>query len=363
MSARIIIPLVLLAIAPLAFANQAAPQPDHTPEGEVAWMQDTYRAVTAYHVLLTRNQVSRELVSSVLHDIDRYLEEVDSRLGLDELFIEDERQLALISKWAAKAHLQAALLHARGVDLERSIDHFERVIDLLGHHPVEWDEPLERKAQLGLLPGASEFVFEMASPRQVVDDLKRFWGSGVVTRFEIVDLPNSARGTLQLERAGGAGDPFSQSAFELARERFGERTAEGLTEFRVVLPPGLYTVTSSASAIPNLEVRVLAGSVPDPVIVSPHTFTFQLAVENDVCRPELVLNGVVVPVLNDLPYGSYLVRPNPNCTMRVPDKISVRPGAEVSLRTEPERLDFLKEGQPIFLFVTTPPASTYTLRF
>ena len=46
-----------------------------------------------------------------------------------------------------------------------------------------------------------------------------------------------------------------------------------------------------------------------------------------------------------------------------PDKITVEQNSEVTLRTEPEKLDYVKEGQPIFLYVTTPPASTYTLRF
>ncbi|MDQ7089000.1 MAG: hypothetical protein Q9Q13_14595 [Acidobacteriota bacterium] len=53
----------------------------------------------------------------------------------------------------------------------------------------------------------------------------------------------------------------------------------------------------------------------------------------------------------------------PSCDRRLPDKITVEQKAEVTLRTEPERLDYVKEGQPIFLFITTPPESTYTLRF
>ena len=37
-------------------------------------------------------------------------------------------------------------------------------------------------------------------------------------------------------------------------------------------------------------------------------------------------------------------------------------GDEVRLRTEPEKLDYLREGQPIFVYVTTPAESVYTLR-
>ncbi len=350
-------PLVLLVAGALLAPSLAGPQ----PRSEVERVQDIYRAITAYQVLFDRDEVSSKLVQSALYDVSRYVEELDNRLATDQLFIDDPVELERIREWVAKAHLQAALLHARGVDLESSIVEFEKVTELLGRHPAQWDVEIERRARRGTLPEVREIVYEMARMPEVVEDLRTFWSTGVVTRFAVDDLGPDARRSLVLERTGGRVDPFYIAAWELARERFAERVVRGETEVRVVLPPGKYLLSSQIGAVPKLALRFEAGQVPDPVIVRPETFSFQLAT-TDACRPHLLQNGVPLASLQDLPYGTFTVEAPAGCSRRLPDKITVKPAREVSLRTEPEKLDYVREGQPIFLFITTPPGSVYTLR-
>ena len=114
--------------------------------------------------------------------------------------------------------------------------------------------------------------------------------------------------------------------------------------------------------MPTRRIVVKEGSAPDPVLLSPRTFSFQFAGTGQNCRPELELNGVRLSGLEDLPFGTYTVSAPSTCDRRLPDKIVVSEGDEVRLRTEPEKLDYLREGQPIFVYVTTPAESVYTLR-
>jgi hypothetical protein len=352
--------ILLLALAalvgPTAFAG---PSP---AEVELERMDDLYRAITAYHVLLQGDGVTREMVTSALYDVEQYVEELDSRLATNTLFIEDQRALEALEEIVAKAHLQAALLHAKGVDLEGSISQYEQVIDLIGHDPADWEVDVERSARSGLLRNYGEIVFETAKPRQIVEDLKSFWASGVVTRFKVEEYATSQRLALRLERIGGRTDPFSTAAFDVAAERFQARIAKGQEEFRVVLPPGHYKVAAADEGIAPLEFRLPPGGVPDPVVLNPNTFSFEFATEDPDCRPQLTHNGLPVRTFAGLPYGSFRVEAPSGCKRRLPDKIVVEQNSQVTLRTEPEKLDYVKEGQPIFLFITTPPGSTYTLR-
>jgi hypothetical protein len=346
--------------APAAEVNVAGFDP---VQAEVDRMQDLYRAVTNYHLLLQGDGVTSLTVSAALHDVERYLEEIDGKYATDQLFIKDQKALEQLTKIVAKAHFQGAILHARGVDLEASISQYEKTLDLLKSDPADWDQELERTARPGLLPQAQEIAFQLTTPREAVQDLKEFWASGVVTRFKSRDLTPTQRATIQLERVGGRNDAFSDASFQVAAQRFSQRIADALDEFRVVLPPGRYRVGSGDATFPPFDFQLQEGGVPDPIYVNPNTFSFSWASENEKCRPTLVLNGLPVKTFAGLPYGTYHVQRQPGCEQRLPDKISVDQNTEVTLRTEPPKLDFVREGQPIFLFITTPPGSSYTLRF
>ena len=352
-------PVVVLAL--LAGLHVVPTPADPDRRDEVGRVRDIYRAIVSYQVLFDREEVSSELVQSALWDVEHYVEELDARLATDQLFIDDPKELQNIREWVAKAHLQAALLHARGVDLEASIVEFEKVTELIGRHPSQWDVEIERRAHRGTLPEVRDVVYEMARTPEVVEDLRAFWGSGVVARFVVADLGPDARRSLVLERTGGRVDPFYLASWELARDRFARRVARGESEIRVVLPPGAYALTSQTGAVRSLALRFEAGQVPDPVIVSPRTFSFQMMTAEG-CRPRLLQNGVPVESLQDLPFGTFTVEAPADCPRRLPDRITVTPGPEVSLRTEPEKLDYVREGEPIFLFITTPPDSVYKLR-
>ena len=351
---------VILLASTVAFA---APTASDDAKAELQQMRDIYRTITSYHTLLQGEGVTKDLVTAALYDVEHYVEVLDNRFATAKLFIEDHRVLSDIKEVVAKAHLQASLLHARGVDLESSIEQYEQVVDLLGHDPGDWDVEVAKRGKPGLLPGASEAVFEMASPREAVEDLKSFWASGVVTRFQVREFTPDQRDSLQLERVGGGTDAFENAAFSLAAERFNTRTGKGLEGFRVVLPPGRYRVVSEQQAIPPLEFRLRTGGIPDPVVLNPNTFNFELTAKEGPCVPQMSINGIPVRNLTGLSYGTYRLDVPAACQRRLPDKIVVEQKSEVTLRTEPEKLDFVKKGQPIFLFITTPPQSTYTLKF
>jgi hypothetical protein len=359
MTKRIVI--VLLALAAVAAPALAETAFDPVA-AELTRVKEMYRAVTAYHVLMQGEGVTKETVHAVLYDVERYVGEMDNRYETGQLFIKDQKALAEMKLYVAKAHFQCALLHARGVDLEGSITQYEKTVDLLGFDPSEWTEQVERSARPGLLANAAEVAYEMAAPKNVVEDLKSFWSSGLVTRFKVEEYTPAQRGQLKLERIGGPTDPFSEASFALANARFADRTAQGIEEFRVVLPHGRYYVSSADKTVPSMYFSLTQGGVPDPVILNPNTFNFAFGSGDEKCRPQLMLNGLPVKNLQALPFGTYRVAAPANCTLRLPEKITVEQNSEVSLRTEPERLDFVKPGQPIFLFVTTPPGSTYTLR-
>lgn len=354
---------LILFAALAALANPVFAEKTFDPvQAELDRVKDLYRAVTAYHVLMQGEGVTKETVGAVLYDVERYVGEMESRYETGQLFIKDQKALDEMKRYVAKAHFQCALLHARGVDLEGSITQYERTIDLLGFDPTEWDEAVERSARPGLLPNAAEVAYEMAAPKSVVEDLKDFWGSGVVTRIRVEEYTAAQRAHLQLERLSGGTDPFNEAAYSVAAARFAERAALGMEEFRIVLPSGHYRVTGKGDpTVKTVEFSLNQGGVPDPLVVNPNSFTFAVTGE-ERCRPSLTLNGVPVRPGQQMPFGTYRVEPAPNCTQRVPDKITIDQSTEVTLRTEPERLDFVKPGQPIFLFVTTPPMSTYTLR-
>ena len=354
---RLLLPLALTIVL------LAPALAETSPERELEQIQNIYRAITSYHTLLQGDGVTKQMVDAALYDVEHYVDEIDSRYATDKLFVEDRRVLGEITKTVAKAHFQAALLHARGVDLEGSIVQYEKVLDLLGYDPADWDVDIERSGRPGLLSGVSEVVFRMTSPREAVEDLKHFWSAGVVTRFRVREFSSSQLEGMTLERIGGRNDAFSQASFELAQERFAERVKAGLEEFRVVLPPGRYRATAAGTGVEPLEFYLRQGGVPDPIVLNPNSFSFAFANEGGPCTPELYLNGLPVKNLVGLAYGTYKVKVPKSCDRRLPDKITVEQKAEVTLRTEPERLDYVKEGQPIFLFITTPPESTYTLRF
>ncbi|MDH3283257.1 MAG: hypothetical protein OEQ13_00810 [Acidobacteriota bacterium] len=347
-----------MTIAPLI----AAADTIDATKSELERVKSLYRAITSYHVLLHGEGASEATVSSALYDIERYVDELDGRLATDELFISDQAALEEISDVVARAHFQAALLHAKGVDLERSIVHYERVVDLLGYDPVNWDVSLERSGRMGLSPEAKELVFEMAAPRRVVDDLKTFWSAGVVTRFKVEEYTHGQRARFSFARVGGRQDAFSEAAFRIAKERFAQRLAAGLEEFRVVLPAGTYEIGGEDETFVPRQFAIVKGGVPDPMVLNPNSFSFELAGGESTCRPRLSLNGVEIRDFSNLPFGTYRVTPSPDCTRRLPDRITVEQKSEVTLRTEPERLDLVREGQPIFLFITTPAGSTYSLR-
>lgn len=355
--------VVLAAALSLAVLGMSAVVAETSPDQELDYVQNLYRAITSYHTLLRGEGVTKQMVDAALYDVEHYVDEIDNRYATDKLFVEDHRVMQEITKVVAKAHFQAALLHARGVDLEGSIIQYEKVVDLLGYDPADWDVDIERGGRPGLLPGVSELVFRMSSPREAVEDLKHFWSAGVVTRFHVREFAPNQLEAMTLDRIGGRNDPFSQASFELAQERFGERAKKGLEEYRVVLPPGRYRVTAPGTDIEPLEFYLRQGGVPDPVILNPNTFNFALANEDPNCKPEFYHNGLPIKNLLGLSYGTYRIKAPAGCSRRLPDKIVVEQKNEVTLRTEPERLDYVKEGQPIFLFITTPADSTYNLRF
>ncbi|MBP7147340.1 MAG: hypothetical protein KBD01_07325 [Acidobacteria bacterium] len=352
--------LILLAasLVPAALAQVA----DDPVGSELERVTDLYRAIVSYHVLLQGDGVTKEMVTSAIHDVEKYVEELDNRYATAQLFIKDQKALDDIKYTVAKAHFEASLLHARGVDLEGSIVQYEEVIELLGMDPVDWQEDLVRSAKPGLLPGAMEIAYQTAAPRDLVEDLKLFWSSGVVTRFNVREYAPSQLASLKMERIGGRTDPFSEASFQLAAGRFAERTSSGLETFRVVLPPGYYRVSSTDPTIHPLEFQLTQGGVPDPVVLNPNSFSFAFGAQDDKCRPVVTLNGLPIKNFGAIPYGTYRLKAPATCAKRLPDKITVDQNAEVTLRTEPEKLDYVKEGQPIFLFITTPPGSTYTLR-
>ncbi len=335
--------------------------PDNV-QNEIDRAQDLYRAVTAYHVMMQGENVTKEMVQSALFDVEHYVDEIDSRYGTAQLFIKDQKALETIKSYVAKAHFAASMMHARGVDLEGSITQYEKVVDLLGYDPADWKIDIERSAKRGLLPHAAEVAFSMATPRDVVEDLKSFWSAGVVTRFFVKDYSPDQRHSLKMERIGGATDPFSEASFQLAANRFTERLTSGLEEFRVVLPAGRYRVSSKAEGIAPVDFLLVQNGVPDPIVLNPNTFSFGFTAPDDRCRPNMTLNGLPVRHFSGLPFGTYRVEAPKSCSQRMPDKITVMQNSEMTLRSEPERLDFVKEGQPIFLFITTPPGSTYNLR-
>ena len=354
-----------LSVAFFACAALAAPAVG-SDAGEVQTeldrVADLYRALTAYHVLLDESGASEQTVQAALYDVERYVVELDERLATNELFIDDQSALDSIRQIVAKAHMQASLLHAKGVDLEASIDHYESVVDMLGYDPSEWGELVERSGRLGLLEGAGEMIFDLAEPSRVIADLETFWSAGVVLRVQVQEYTAAQREGLRLARVGGRKDGFSEAAFRVAASRFAERVREGLDQFRVVLPPGTYEIGGENDALRTRQLVLLGGGVPDPVILNPNSFSFAFSSENGTCMPVLSLNGIPVRETAGLPFGTYRVSAAPECPRRMPDRITVEQKSEVTLRTEPERLDLIKEGQPIFLFVTTPPDSTYTLR-
>ena len=351
----------LLAVG-LALASARAAEPASDPRAEVERARNLLRAITDYHVLLQGEGATRDVIAAVLFDVDRYAEQLDDRLGTSRLLLRDPQALEELADIVARAHLQCAILHARGVDLESSIRHYERVAELLGYDPADWETTVERRARPGRLPRAAEVAYEMASPRDVAEDLKHFWSAGVIARFVLREHTPAQRSNLRLERFGGANDPFSGAAYTLGAARFAARATEGLDEFRVVLPPGHYRVVSVDKSAAPVEFHLPAGSYPDPVVLNPNTFSFAFASADEKCRPTLTLNGIPVRALESLPYGAYRVAAPPTFVRRLPDKITVDQGDEVTLRMEPERLDAAREGEPIFLYVTTPPGSVYTLR-
>ncbi len=354
---------ILCAAAGLALAL-AAPALADVDRGQVALdrVNDMYRAITSYHVLVQGEGVGKEQVQAALYDVERYVEEMENRYATSQLFLKDDKVLDEMRLTVAKAHLQAAILHARGVDLEGSITQYEKAVDLLGLDPADWDVEVERSARPGTLANAVEIAYQKAKPREIVEDLKVFWSAGVVTRFRVRDYAHVQRASAALERIGGAMDPFSDASFGLAAQRFAERMSAGVEEFRIVLPAGMYRVASKNEMVTPIEFRVVANGVPDPVVLNPNTFSFSFTATDEKCRPTLVLNGIPVKTMTGLAYGTYRVDAPKTCTQRLPDKITVDQNSEVTVRTEPERLDYVKEGQPIFLFVTTPPGSTYSLR-
>lgn len=353
-------PFAALAAGNVKAGPVAAALGDSAP-AELERLSDMYRTVTSYHLVLAK-EAGRDLVTSALFDVERYVREMHARLETSELFVRDEQALGRMKMLVAKAHLQCALLHARGVDLERSIVHYEQALDLVGQDPAAWDTEVEISAQNGRLPGGAEAIFRLATPGEAVQQLKTFWSSGVVTRFKLVELTPAQRETLRLERFGGAMDGFSTTAFDLASGRFSERAGEGLEEYRVVLPAGRYRVISADKTLRPVEFHVTQGNVPDAVTVSPNTFHFEWAAADATCRPQLSLNGLPVREISHLPFGSYRVTAPKGCARRLPDKITVEQGSTVSLRSEPPKIDQARPGEPIFLFVTTPPGSVYHLR-
>jgi hypothetical protein len=358
--------LVLAAAAAALPPQPAAPKTDPAEfaRAESARFDDAYRAIVAYHVLLQGERGTKPVVEAALYDAQRLVEDMDARYATDELFVKAPATLEKMKRTLARAHLQVAFLNGRGVDLERSTAEYEKAAELLGFDPADWDVPLERTASLGTQPLANDVAFDMALPRDVVEDLKQFWSAGVIARFSIEGYTLPQRAGLALERVGAAREGFATAAFDLAAGRFAERAAAGETSFRVALPPGRYRVTGGAAAEEPFEFMLAANGVPDPIVVNPDTFAFEFAAAPPgACRPRFTLNGIAVTAFDRLRYGTYRIEPPAGCGERLPDKITVTQRPEVTVRMEPERLEYARAGQPIFLFVTTPPGSRYKLRF
>jgi len=329
---------------------------------ELARVKDLERSIVSYHLLLQGESATKDVVAAALFDVERRTEELDSRLEAAPILIKDAKAIPALRMVVAKAHLEAALLHARGVDLENSIRHYERAVDLLGFDPVDWTEPLERGARPGSLANVADVVYDVAPAKEIVADLREFWSSGAVARFQVREIPPFQRARLQLKRVGGANDGFSRAAFELAAKRFAERVAAGYEDFRVVVPIGRYIVDASAIDGPPTEFRAATGVALDPIVVNPNRFSFDFVSPDVLCMPRLTLNGLPVKGQENLPFGAYTIEVPTACPRPTPKKITVNQAQEVTLRSEPERLDALRPGQPIFLFVTTPAGSTYRVR-
>lgn len=358
--------LVAAAVAALPAPQPAKPKADPAEfaRAEVAHFDDAYRAIVAYHVLLQGDRATKPVVEAALYDVQCQVDDLDARYATDELFVKDPAALLRMKRTLARAHLEVALLNGRGVDLERSTAEYEKAAELLGFDPADWDVPMERTASLGALPLANDVAYEMAPPRDVVEDLKQFWSAGAIARFAVEGYPLAQRARLRLERVGAAKEGFATAAFDLAAKRFAEHVAAGEHSFRLALPPGRYRVTGPDPAAEPFEFALAAGGVPDPLVLNPNTFAFEFAsAQPGPCRPRFTLNGIAVTSFDRLRYGTYRIEPPAGCRQRLPDRITVSQRAEVTVRTEPERLEYAREGQPIFLFVTTPPGSSYTLRF
>ena len=350
-----------LAAAVVPAAAATATMGPEAVKAEVATFDDLYRALTTYHILLQGDRATRPVVESALYDVERYVEEIDGRYATDQLFVADKDALDELRLTTAKAHLEAALLDARGVDIESSVSHYEKAVALYGPNIAEWDVRIPRTARPGTLPGAVDAAYEMATVAEVLEDLKNFWSSGVMVRFKIREFQPAQRATLRLERAGGAGNDFARASFDVAAARFAARAAAGADEIRVALPAGSYRVVSGDPAVKPLSFAALAGSAPDPIVLNPNRFSFELS-PDERCRPELTLNGLPINDVRDVPYGSYRVVAPKGCPERLPNKVVVDQSPNVTVRTEPDRLDYVREGQPIFLFVTTPPGSVFKLK-
>lgn len=332
-------------------------------ETELETLQDLYRTVTSYQLLLAQPAVGEDLVTSLVFDVSHYVDEMDSRYEMVKLFLSDPRMLRSFEQLVAKAHLQAALMHAEGIDMESSIRHYRRAVELLGESPAEWGEGIEFFGKQGELPDANEMVFRIASVSEVMKRLEEFWSSGCVTRFQVDQMEPGQRRTLKLIAVSTTDDAHAAAVSELAAKRFATRVSAGLEEFEVVLPPGRFRVVSDDGSIPALDFQVSTEETPDPITLNPNTFSFAVTSPDDSCTPELIHNGFPEANLEDLTYGTFTVLSPASCERRLPDKIIVEQGQEVTLRTEPERLDLVREGQPILLFITIPAGETYNLRF
>lgn len=369
--------LVVMAVTPLAAAPAAEGQTEvssgnsdaNSPiemvdaEAELEALQDLYRTVIGYQLLLAQPAVGEDLVTALVFDVSHYVDEMDNRYEMVKLFISDPRMLRDFERLVAKAHLQAALMHAEGIDMESSIRHYRRAVELLGESPAEWGEGIEFFGKQGELPDANEMVFRIASVSEMMKRLEEFWSAGQLTRFRVDQMEPGQRRTLNLIAVSNTDDAHAAAVSELAEKRFAERVSAGLEEFEVVLPPGRFRVVSDDGSMPALDFQVSTAETPDPITLDPNTFNFALTSPDDSCTPELLHNGFPEPDLEDLSYGTFTILAPASCKRRLPDKIIVQQGQEVTLRTEPERLDLVREGQPILLFITIPPGETYNLRF
>ncbi|MBP7147637.1 MAG: hypothetical protein KBD01_08840 [Acidobacteria bacterium] len=364
MTARIACLLLTSAVATPALA--AAPTGEVPPE--LARARDMYRALASYNVVAERSELGKPAMRAAMHDVERLAEDMDDRLATGDLLVQDRHSLTEIRELTAKAHLQAALILARGADLGESIVHYERAVELLGFDPAQWDAEIEREGHRGQMPLATEAAYHVVPMREAVDDLKAAWSAGVVTRIELRELGPALRKTLRIERgATASSSPSSEVTYGYALKRFAEGLKEPGDELRIVLPPGRYSITSESETekFEPVEFVLVGNSAPDPIVVNPNWFSFAFPEDSyERCRPALTYNGLPVGDLSHVRYGTYRLVPSERrgCFERVPDKIVVEQGSEVTLRSDPQKLDELQPGQPIFLYVTTPPKSVYWLR-